>query len=135
MSTRSMILVALFGLLTWEVTATEQPSRVPANAPTDHDGLMRRKLEHTRGMMEGLATEDFALIQKHAKLMNDLATLEQWSRPESPRYRAQLNIFWSANKEMMRHAKDKNLDGAALSYTQMTLSCVNCHKFLRDPNE
>jgi hypothetical protein len=135
MSTRSMILVALFGALTWEVIAAEQPKRDLAAEPTDHGGLMRRKLEHTRGMLEGLATEDFALIQKHAKLMNELTTLEQWSRPESLRYRAQLNIFWSANKEMMRHAKDKNLDGAALSYTQMTLSCVNCHKFLRDPTE
>lgn len=133
MRIRGMILVAAFAAMTGGMVKAQQPKADPVAGAIKHGDLMRRKLEHARGMLEGLAIEDFALIQKQAKLMNELTTLEQWSRSVSPRYRAQLNIFWSANDEMLRHARDKNLDGAALSYTQMTLSCVNCHKFLRDP--
>ena len=28
-------------------------------------------------------------------------------------------------------AKKKNLDGAALAYVDMTMKCVNCHKYVR----
>jgi hypothetical protein len=33
---------------------------------------------------------------------------------------------------MVKMAKDKNLDGAALAYVQLTMSCVNCHKYVRE---
>jgi hypothetical protein len=29
-------------------------------------------------------------------------------------------------------AKNKNIDAAALAYVDMTLSCVKCHKYVRD---
>ena len=44
----------------------------------------------------------------------------------------QLQIFQNANQQMIRMADDENLDGAALAYVQLTLSCVNCHKIVRD---
>ena len=34
--------------------------------------------------------------------------------------------------ELIRHSNEKNLDGATLAFTQMTLSCVNCHQQLRE---
>jgi hypothetical protein len=46
-------------------------------------------------------------------------------------YQTQLQVFRFASNELVRLAEEKNLDGASLAYTQMTISCVNCHKFLR----
>ncbi|MBC8351207.1 MAG: cytochrome c [Planctomycetes bacterium] len=43
----------------------------------------------------------------------------------------QLKTFEFSVNELVRNAEDKDLDGATLAFTQMTISCVNCHKELR----
>lgn len=93
--------------------------------------LMRSKLEHSNKVLEGLTTEDFDTIAKEAKAMRGLTVLERWFRADTPQYRAQLNAFWYANDALAKAADDKNLDGATLAYTQLTISCVNCHKHVR----
>ncbi len=40
--------------------------------------------------------------------------------------------FEFANKALVHASREKNLDGATLAYVQLTLSCVNCHKVVRD---
>lgn len=94
--------------------------------------LMRKKLEYAQKILEGLSVEDYEMIGKNARLMNTFAQLENWFWADTPEYRAQLNIFRFANNEMMRMSDEKNLEGVSLAYTQMTLSCVNCHKQIRD---
>jgi cytochrome c556 len=93
--------------------------------------VMRTKLEHSKTILSGLATEDFEAIGKGAKAMGALTVLEQWIRSETTEYKAQLHVFWYANDSLARAAEAKNLDSAALAYTQLTLSCVNCHKYVR----
>jgi hypothetical protein len=93
--------------------------------------LMKSKLENSKKILEGLATEDFNAIRKGAKAMRDLTVLERWALADTPRYKAQLNVFWFANDALIQAADEKNLDGATLAYTQQTLSCVNCHKYVR----
>ena len=63
--------------------------------------------------------------------MNALSQMEKWVRSGLPDYRDQLHIFQNSNKQLIRMAEKNNLDGAALAYVQMTLSCVNCHKVMR----
>ena len=92
---------------------------------------MEKKLEYSQRIVRGLATEDFDEIGKAAKSMGALSQLERWVRGGVPDYRSQLTNFQSANQELIRCAGDKNLDGATLAYMQLTLSCVNCHKVVR----
>ncbi len=33
---------------------------------------------------------------------------------------------------MAQQAKEKNIDGAALAYVEMTLVCVKCHEHVRE---
>jgi hypothetical protein len=94
--------------------------------------LMAKKLEHAQGILEGLATKDFDLIARHAKLMSTFTELEQWFRSDLPDYDTQLRMFRHANEELIRQAKAKNLEAADLAYVQMTLCCVSCHKTVRD---
>jgi len=94
--------------------------------------LMQKKLEHSQQILEGLATEDFALIAKNAKILSTYTQLETWTRSGLPQYETQLKIFRFANDEMIRQAEAKNLDGCSLAYIQLTLGCVNCHKVVRD---
>jgi hypothetical protein len=67
--------------------------------------------------------------------MSALTQMEKWVRGGTPQYRAQLGIFQNANQQIIRMADEEKLDGAALAYVQLTLSCVNCHKVIRDSAE
>ena len=93
---------------------------------------MKKKLEYSQRILSGLAKEDYDEIAKSAHSMNALSHLEKWVRSGLPAYRAQLRIFENANEQLIESAEDKHLDGAALAYVQLTLSCVNCHKVVRD---
>jgi hypothetical protein len=94
---------------------------------------MKKKLEYSGQILLGLTSNDFDKIGKSARSMNALGHLERWVRGNSSDYREQFRIFQSANRQLVEMADDENLDGAALAYVQLTLSCVNCHKIVRDP--
>jgi hypothetical protein len=97
---------------------------------------MKKKLEHSQSALRAVAMEDFESLRASASAMRRLSDIEGFARRTNAReYRAQLQIFEFANDELIRHAKDENIDGAALAFTQLTLSCVNCHKHLRGEKE
>ncbi len=72
------------------------------------------------------------MISLNAKTLQGLTQAEDWFQSDTTEYQAQLNIFKFANDELVRLAGEEDLDGASLAYMQLTLSCVNCHKHLRD---
>jgi hypothetical protein len=45
------------------------------------------------------------------------------------------NDFRRSADSIVQAAKAKNLDGAALAYVDMTLTCVRCHKHVRKVRE
>jgi hypothetical protein len=93
---------------------------------------MEKKLEYSQRMIRGLATEDLDDVAKAGRSMASLSQFERWVRGGVPEYRNQLTLFQTANRELIRAAESKNLDGATIAYLQLTLSCVNCHKVVRD---
>ena len=93
---------------------------------------MERKLEHSQKILAGLTKADFEMIESNAGKMESLNYLEQWGRTDLPEYMRQLRYFSDANKELIRQAGKKNIGGATLAYTQLTLSCVHCHNVVRD---
>ena len=93
---------------------------------------MENKLRHSQEILAGLTRKDFALVKKHAEAMAIVTYLEKSDRADVPGYRRQLALFEEANKELIRQAKNENLAGATIAYTQLTLSCVQCHDALRD---
>ena len=92
---------------------------------------MKQKLKYAQEILNGLAQEDFELVKKNATAMKGLNKLEFFVRQRPEGYRAQLKTFQFSVNELVRTAEDENLDGATLAFTQMTISCVNCHKELR----
>lgn len=114
------------------ILAVATPARAADEDEEKASFWMKKKLEYTDQVLEALTSEDFEQISKSARTMNNLGYLERWVRSGSPEYRRQLRIFQSANKQLIEMADEKNLDGAALAYVQLTLSCVNCHKHVRD---
>ncbi len=93
---------------------------------------MEKKLEYTQDILRGLATGDLELVEEKSEQMRVVSRIEGWVRNRKPGYRAQFQAFQFANAEIQRNAEADNLDGAAIAFQQLTISCVSCHKILRD---
>lgn len=125
--TTTFLAMGLLATILTTAVAAEEPK--PAE---DASFWMKKKLEYSEHILAGLAKEDYDLIAKNARSMRALSHMEKWVRASLPEYRAQLRIFENANEQLIRTADAEQLDGAALAYVQLTLSCVNCHKVVRD---
>ena len=124
MKTRRWLVAALVGLFACSCMfgyAEEKES---------HKIDMKQKLVHSKNILDGLVTEDFDKIKKHALALNELGQ-RNWRKDESWEYRTQNQLFWFTTGNLVIAAKEKNVDAATLAYTQMTLSCVHCHKLIR----
>jgi hypothetical protein len=94
--------------------------------------LMRKKLEHAQKVLEGVALNDPKLIERHADELIQISKAVEWRVIKTPQYEIHSNDFRQATDALVQAGKDKNLDGAALAYVDMTLTCVKCHKYVRE---
>ena len=97
--------------------------------------FMRQKLEYSKGVLEGLAVEDYDLIARNAKGLKALSQAAEWevsTIPNVDEYLPYTADFQRLADDLMKKARARNLDGATLAYVQMTMSCVKCHKYVRD---
>jgi cytochrome c556 len=93
---------------------------------------MRQKLDHAKNALEGLAVEDFALIEKNATAMRELSEDARWRVSPNVNYLRLSAEFQDVAGELAAKAKEKNLDGATLAYVKLTMNCVKCHKLVRE---
>jgi cytochrome c556 len=93
--------------------------------------FMRDKLELSQKVLEGLATEDYDLIIAKATKLSAMTQEADWRTFENPDYEQNSATFRRQVDALVKSARNKNLDGATLAYVRMTMSCVDCHKFVR----
>jgi len=94
--------------------------------------LMKRKLENSQKVLEGLALNDFDKIAHHAEELLTISKEAEWKVIKTPQYEIHSNDFRRTADGLIKDAKDKNLDGAALNYVELTLTCIKCHKHVRE---
>lgn len=104
----------------------------PAVVPDQVAGFMRAKLAHSQNVLEGLAVEDFDLIDKGAQQLSLASEDASWQVLQTEDYARQSADFRRSCDSLRKAAKAKNLDGAALAWMEVTLKCVQCHKYVRD---
>lgn len=116
--------VAVFvGVVARHAKSQQQPRR---------QAFMQTKLNHSQKLLEGLALEDFDSMAKHAQALSVLSLDAQWQVLQTTEYAHQSLEFRRTADALAAAAKNKNLDGAALAYVEMTMKCVHCHKYLRN---
>ena len=92
---------------------------------------MRAKLEHSQEIVEGLAVENFDQIAKNAQQLSSLSQAMGWQVFPNEEYVLQSREFRRAVDALRNQAKEKNLEAAALAYLDVTMKCINCHKYVR----
>jgi hypothetical protein len=123
-----LAIVGIAGIVAaWVVTsaaAPPEPDRVAV--------FMRAKLVHANHVLEGLAIEDYAMIERAAQELS-LASLDSnWQVLQTEDYARQSGEFRRSCDSLKKAAIEKNLDGATLAWMDVTLKCVQCHKYVRD---
>jgi cytochrome c556 len=103
-----------------------------AEDPKDVSALMRKKLQCSQLVLEGIAVNDYDKIAKNAEELIAVSKDAEWKVLKTPEYEVYSNDLRRAAESLIRNAKAKNTDGAALAYVDMTLTCVKCHKHVRE---
>jgi hypothetical protein len=97
----------------------------------DSSEFMQRKLDFTRAVVDGLATEDFQKISKGAQDLMLLSHEADWKVITTPEYLKMSRDFRETTGRLREQGRQKNLDGATLAYFEVTLNCIRYHKQLR----
>ncbi len=94
--------------------------------------LMRKKLAQSQKVLEGIALSDFDKITQHADELIIISNETEFKVLKTPKYELYTDEFRRNAEEMVKKAKEKNIDGATLAYMELTLTCVKCHKHTRE---
>jgi hypothetical protein len=121
----SVLALAALALLAFGVGG--DPPKAPRKS-----SIMEKKLGAAQKVLEGLALNNMTLVKENSDLLNDLSKQAAWKLIETPRYEQYSEEFQRITLKMSNQAKQKNLDGAALSYVDLTLMCVKCHQHTRE---
>ena len=111
------------------VTATWLWAQNPGEKPLKP--FMQMKLEPAKQILEGIALEDFDLINRSAQRISALTFDAGWMTIQTASYRQHSEDFQRSVAAISQAARNKHLNAATLAYMQMTLSCVQCHRDLR----
>ena len=94
--------------------------------------FMRKKLDATNKVMEGLCLNDMKLVGKGAKSLMKISDSDRWRRSNDMMYLHHSREFDRAVDTLADKAEHENADGAALAWMEVTMSCIRCHDWVRD---
>ncbi|MCI0701751.1 MAG: hypothetical protein L0241_11765 [Planctomycetia bacterium] len=132
----AFVAVGLVALLTSPILADPPKQKEPPKSDTppipDEATIMKAKLKHSQVLLEALTREDYKKLNEEANALVRISDLETFLRAyKTEKYRIHAATFKESAELLAAKAKEKNLDGATVAYTDMTLSCVKCHNYIR----
>jgi hypothetical protein len=114
----------------WILVSVLGVTRPVAQLETAED-IMRVKLEHAQELLKAVVLEDYPAIEEHAFRLDLLAEASAWNVIQTPEYAQHSTEFRRAAQALGEAGRDRELDEAATAYADMTLQCVQCHKYVR----
>lgn len=94
---------------------------------------MRKKLQNTQELLEGIVVEDFVKIEKNANSLVTVCEKVGWTEEKTKgKFETHDTEFHEIAQELATLAKDKNLEGLQNKYNHMVMICIDCHHHIRD---
>ena len=94
--------------------------------------LMSLKLDYSQQILGALVSEDFEALKELSFKLGALAGAGDWLVIRSEEYNQRTAEFLRAVEALRDAPKHRNIDAAAMAYVDMTLTCVQCHKYVRE---
>jgi hypothetical protein len=135
----AVIGAALTGALIWlpsaaQETSPKQLAAKPKDSPRPQlEEFMQKKLDASSQILEGLLVEDFEQIEKAGKQLREMSNTEKWRVSTDLMYRNHSQDFQrSVDKLIQAAGKGQSMDRIALAWFDTTLSCIECHRWVRN---
>ena len=93
--------------------------------------FMRKKLDASSLILEGLCQEDADLIKQGADQLSAMSKVEVWNVLTDPEYREHSREFRDNAARVAEAAAAGDFDKAALRWFDVTMSCLECHNHVR----
>jgi hypothetical protein len=123
------MVMATIGLPLTATASAQEPVRAD-----DVAAFMRAKLGHSSEVLEGLALEDFTKIGRGAHNLSLASQAASWQVLQTEDYARMSADFRRSCDSLRAAAKAENLDAAALAWMEVTMKCIQCHRYVRDAN-
>lgn len=113
--------------------ATTDPAKPNPEAvnETELRNFMRKKLAASNEILEGLTTDDLDLVESGARKLHELSSAERWRVSNDPIYRQFSGDFREITQQLIKASEEGNADRAAMKWMDATISCLDCHRFVR----
>ena len=131
---RPVVTAAVLALVSLPFVPALSTGRASQQRKQTRSEFMRRKLEFSKNVLEGLSLEQYPMIEKNAKALKVLSQAAEWEVPMIPNatdYVALTSEFQRYTDDLVKAAKQGNIEGATLAYVKLTMNCVQCHKYVR----
>ena len=92
--------------------------------------VMREKLGHTQKILEAVVTSDWIGLETESREVERLTNDPGWMVLRSPEYRRHSAAFLAAVQTLHRAAAQRDLEATPKAYVDLTLQCVDCHRYL-----
>ena len=94
--------------------------------------VMKDKLAHSDRILEALMTSDYKLLETEAERLSRATSDPGWTVLTTPEYARYSIAFVNATTELVYAAREHDLDAAAIHYAAMTMTCYQCHRYLKN---
>ncbi|MEQ9406359.1 MAG: hypothetical protein RIK87_01480 [Fuerstiella sp.] len=110
---------------------------VPAGPNQDGDDLllskfMQKKLDASTQILKGLMIEDFKLVEDNADALLNMSREEKWRASNDMMYLQHSTQFRNVVDDLRQKAGKESIDGASLAWVNVTMSCIQCHQWVRN---
>jgi len=94
------------------------------------DRVMRQKLEHAQKILEAVVTSDWASLEANTRELERLTHDPRWAILKYSEYAQRSAAFTRAIQTLHTAAAQRDLDATPKAYVDLTLQCVECHRYL-----
>jgi hypothetical protein len=114
------------------MTAPTAPLRVEAAQRPATARVMREKLVHSQKILEAILTSNYSQLEQESAALAKVTKDPAWMVLRGPEYLRQSEAFLKVLGDLQADAKQRNLDAAAERYTELTMTCFRCHRYMKD---
>jgi hypothetical protein len=113
--------LALLALLNVSATSAQGPAL---------DRLMRKKLDCSQKILEAVVTSRWTDLEARSRELEAITNDPKWMVLKAPEYAQQSASFRQAVRALREAAVQRDLEATPQAYNALTLSCVQCHRYL-----
>jgi Cytochrome C' len=92
--------------------------------------VMQQKLSQSQQLLGALVTSNWTALTQRTQALESLTRQPGWQVLQTPEYRNYTAAFAKATQALAAAAQQRDQRTAAMGYTELVNSCVECHRYV-----